>query len=398
MSAASDSYQQPCAAIAMRDFARRLLMAPSVIVLTAVLAVLLLVAAVCQAVTALGFIVGRRPRWRALRVLSFGVVYAASDCLCLLACVLLWLASPVPRWRDENRWRARHVRVLDRFLAILMRTAQLVFGFRLKLESPRSENIAADRPVIVLGRHAGPGASLVLVHVLLRLRERVPMIVLKARLRLDPALDVLLTRIGCAFIGGVGSHETGPSAVARLAAGLGPRDALVLFPEGSDWTPTRHRLAILRLRRNGLNAQATAAASMPHVLPPRPAGTFAALRAAPTAQLAVFMHTGHDDLLDAASVWRALPLQRELHMVWWNEPRPEVATEADCASWLNGLWRGIDDWIGEQTAMDELVAKRARPAGLALLMAGRRGGSASLSHRYRTLGTGPQRSGQWPRR
>jgi Acyltransferase len=243
-----------------------------------------------------------------------------------------------------------------------MRTAELVFAFRLKLESPRGETITADGPLIVLGRHAGPGASLVLVHVLLRVRERVPLIVLKAQLKLDSALDVLLTRIGCVFIGRTGTTGTGQSAaVAGLASGLRPRDALVLFPEGSDWTPTRHRLAIRRLHRKGLNAQATAAASMPHVLPPRPAGTFAALQAAPTAQLAVFMHTGHDDLLDAASVWRALPLQRELHMAWWNEPRPEAATEEDCARWLNGVWRGIDDWIGEQAAMAELVAKPAAP-------------------------------------
>jgi 1-acyl-sn-glycerol-3-phosphate acyltransferase len=357
-----DGNQQRRAAAVIRYTLRRLLIVPLMFVLTAVLVMLLPIAAACQAVTALGVVGGHRPRWRALRVLAFGAVYTAAECLCLVACLLLWLASPVPRWRDEDRWRARHVQVLDRFLATLIRTAELVFAFRLKLESPRGETITAHGPLIVLGRHAGPGASLVLVHVLLRLRERVPMIVLKAQLKLDPALDVLLTRIGCAFIGRTDTPGAGPSdAVARLASRLRPRDALVLFPEGSDWTPTRHRLAIRRLHRKGLNAQATAAASMPHVLPPRPAGTFAALRAAPTAQLAVFMHTGHDDLLDAASVWRALPLQRELHMVWWNEPRPEVATEEDCARWLNGVWRGIDDWIGEQAAMAELVAKPAAP-------------------------------------
>jgi hypothetical protein len=94
------------------------------------------------------------------------------------------------------------------------------------------------------------------------------------------------------------------TAVAELASQLTYRDALVLFPEGSDWTPTRHWLAVRRLRRKGLNAQADAAAGMPNVLPPRPAGTFAALQAAPAAEVAVFMHTGHDELLDAASIRR----------------------------------------------------------------------------------------------
>lgn len=337
---------------------RRLLIVPLLLALTTVILMLLPVAGAGQAISALCVLRGHPPRWRVLRLAAFAAVYSACECLCLLACLVLWLASPVPRWRDSQRWRARHVQVLACFLGTLLRAAGLLFAFRLKLESPHGEDVAPGRPLIVLGRHAGPGASLVLVHVLLRIRERVPRIVLKTQLRLDPALDVLLTRIGCAFVGRAG---TSTAAIAALASRLNPHDALVLFPEGSDWTPTRHRLAVRRLRRKGLSAQAAAAARRPNVLPPRPAGTFAALQAAPAAQVAVFMHSGHDQLLDAASVWRALPLQEELHMVWWSEPRPEVASEQECASWLNEIWGGIDAWIEEQAAMTELVQKPAVP-------------------------------------
>jgi hypothetical protein len=209
----------------------------------------------------------------------------------------------------------------------------------------------------------------VLIGVLLRERQRVPRIVLKAQLRLDPAMDLLLTRIGCAFIGpgGTGAGGTGAAApvaaVAGLAADLSPGDAMVIFPEGRDWTPARHRLAVRRLRRKGLHTQATAAAAMPNVLPPRPAGTFAALQAAPGAELAVFMHTGHDELVDAGSIWRSLPLQRELHMVWWNEPEPDVSSEEECAAWLNDVWSRIDAWIDEQTAMAEIVQHKPAASG-----------------------------------
>jgi hypothetical protein len=169
-------------------------------------------------------------------------------------------------------------------------------------------------------------------------------------------MDLLLTRIGCAFIGPGGTGAEAPvAAVAGLAADLSPGDAMLIFPEGRDWTPARHRLAVRRLRRKGLHTQAAAAAAMPNVLPPRPAGTFAALQAAPGADLAVFMHTGHDDLFDAASIWRALPLQRELHMVWWNEPVPDVGSEQECAAWLNDVWSRIDFWIDEQTGSSKLT-------------------------------------------
>ena len=257
----------------MRYALRRLLIIPLMLVLAAVILALLPVVAAGQViVSALRVLRGHPPRWRALRLLAFAAVYSASECASVLACLLLWLASPVPRWRDDDRWRARHIRVLGGFLGTLLRTAQPIFGFRLKLENPRGAPLPPSRPLIVLGRHAGPGASFVLIHVLLSERQRVPRVVLKSQLRLDPALDILLTRIGCAFIGRGGTGPASPAAaVAELAADLRPRDAMVIFPEGRDWTPARHRLAVRRLRRKGLSTQATAAAAMPNVLPPRPA-------------------------------------------------------------------------------------------------------------------------------
>ena len=337
----------------MRNALRRTLIVPLMLVVAVVVVAMLPVVALGQLiVSALGLLGGRPARWRALRLAAFAAVYSASECASVLACLLLWVASPVPRWRNDARWRARHVWVLGSFIGTLLRTAQPILGFRLELENPRGDTAGSGRPLIVLSRHAGPGASFALIHVLLRQRQRVPRVVLKAQLRLDPTLDLLLTRIGCAFIGPGGAGATDPTtAVARLATDLRPDDAMLIFPEGMDWTPNRHHLAVRRLRRKGLPAEAAAAAAMPNVLPPHPGGTFAALQAAPGSELAVFMHTGHDQLLNAASIWRALPLQRELHMVWWKEPEPHVASEEDCAAWLNDVWSRIDSWIEEQAAI-----------------------------------------------
>jgi 1-acyl-sn-glycerol-3-phosphate acyltransferase len=336
---------------ALRHVARRVFGTAGIVALAGFSLLILPLVAIVSLLSLAGFLIGRRPRFRALRVAAFAVLYTAGECLCLVACTALWLGAPVPGRRDAARWQARHVRLLQSLLGVLLRAAGSLFGFRLRLESPRGETLDDDRPLLVLGRHAGPGASFVLVHVLLRRYARIPRIVLKRRLRLDPALDVLLTRIGCAFIGD-GADAT--SAIARLAAELQPRDALLIFPEGSDWTPTRHRLAVAKLRLRGLRARARAAAARPHVLPPRPGGTLAALQAAPEAQLAVFMHTGHDDLLEAGALWAALPLRRELHMVWWSEPRPTASDEAACGRWLDALWGDIDHWVAEQTEMFHL--------------------------------------------
>lgn len=332
---------------AIRHIGRRVLGTPAMILLALVTLVLLPLVAVIQMFTVLGYLIGRPPRFRGVRVAAFAVLYTVGECLCLLACAGLWLGAPVPSRRNAERWERRHVRLLQALLGSLLRGAGVLFAFRLRLEAPRGESLDHDRPLIVLGRHAGPGASFVLVHVLIERYGRLPRIVLKERLRLDPALDILLTRIGCAFLGRGASADP----VGDLARELKRRDALLIFPEGSDWTPTRHRLAVRKLRRRGLRSRADAAESRPNVLPPRPGGTFAALSAAPDAQVAVFMHTGHDELLEVGALWQALPLRRELRMLWWDEPRPALTDEAACGAWLDALWSEIDTRISELAAL-----------------------------------------------
>jgi hypothetical protein len=57
--------------------------------------------------------------------------------------------------------------------------------------------------------------------------------------------------------------------IERLAAGLGPTGALVIFPEGANWTPGRWRRGIRRLEHSGLPDLAAKAKQMPNLLPPR---------------------------------------------------------------------------------------------------------------------------------
>jgi 1-acyl-sn-glycerol-3-phosphate acyltransferase len=238
--------------------------------------------------------------------------------------------------------------------------ASFVFRFRLEIEEPvthpeDASRMASARPLLVLARHAGPGASFVLVHLLLTRYQRRPRIVLKSQLRLDPCFDVIIPRIGGQFIDPA-KGQLAADAIAGVAAELTDRDALLLYPEGGDWTPTRHRIAVAGLRRHGRRAEAARAASRPHVLPPKPAGTLAALRAAPTADVVVFTHTGHDELLDIVSIWNALPLRARLRLVWWREEAGRLPDDDDAREeWLQGIWTRIDAWIGEQIELVRLT-------------------------------------------
>ncbi|GAC1611674.1 MAG: lysophospholipid acyltransferase family protein [Mycobacteriales bacterium] len=304
-----------------------------------------------------------RPSWRLPRVWLFGIAYLLGETACLLACLGLWLRFP--RRLGSPRSQQAHVSLLRTFLGVLLALARFTFRFRLEVHEPvtqpaDTERMSGDHPVLVLARHAGPGASFVLVHLLMSRYRRAPRIVLTERLRLDPAIDVLLSRLDCRFIPRSGAAAT--EAIRSLAGSLRAGDALVLFPEGGDWTPTRQRFAVARLRRKGLKVQAQRAAQMVHVLPPRPAGTLAALEAAPHADVVVFSHTGHDDLQDLPTVWNALPLRRALDIIWWREPAEQIPVgEAAATEWLFDVWQRIDHWVREQGDLAALAPQASDP-------------------------------------
>ena len=342
---------------------RRTVMVPLMMVLVAVftvswLVVLLLSLLALPALTG-GF--RRKPRLRALRVLTMAWAYSVGECVCVLSCFGLWVATGAGGWLSQP-WSVRaHRRLLGGFLGALLWLSHPVFGFELVVEEPERhpEDLLAatsERPVLVLARHAGPGASFALVHLLLTQYSRQLHVVLKDTLRLDPAIDLLLTRTGCTWI--PSSRDRRNSSTERIrdaAAGLRGDEALLLFPEGADWTPARHLAAVAKLRRRGLMREARRAMRMPHVLPPRAAGTIAAVQGAPSADVLVFTHTGHDELLDARAAWEALPIERPLRMTWWRSPAHVLrdASDDEVNEWLHRTWNDIDNWVGEQKSLAE---------------------------------------------
>ena len=200
----------------------------------------------------------------------------------------------------------------------------------------------ANRPVIVLSRHAGPGDSLLLVHYLITSCARRPRVVMKETLQLDPTVDVLANRLPNAFIrkkrGGTSPHT---DLISRLAASLDPSGALLIFPEGGNWTPQRWRRAIARLHRRHRDDLAERAAAMPNVLPPRLGGAFAAIDACPAADVIFVAHAGLDRLVSVRDVWQSLSGDILVQAHWWRVLAADVPRDADDEArlcWLYDWW------------------------------------------------------------
>jgi 1-acyl-sn-glycerol-3-phosphate acyltransferase len=360
---------------------RRIVLAPLLIVIAVAMAVLFLPLALLAVVSGLvrGFrrsrpvlpgpvpdpVTAARPaklsrlgRLRGLRLLTFALVWLVADTAALFMCLALWVTSGFGGRLRTEPYQSRHYALMEWYLGRLYRAAVGTLGLRIEVHEPElsaTEQAARlARPVIVLSRHAGPGDSLLLVHHLLTVYHRRPRIVMKAALQLDPGLDVVGNRVPNVFIR---PQRTGgkiyTEQIRRLAAGLGHDGALVIFPEGGNWTPGRWRRGIRRLERQGRPDLAARARDMPHLLPPRTGGALTALAACPDADVIFVGHAGLDQLASVADVWRSLPMDHVVEARWWRVPAAVVPRTADHEAqvrWLYDWWARIDGWISQHSA------------------------------------------------
>ena len=291
---------------------------------------------------------GRR---RLLRLALFGALYLAVDVSLVACCGALWLRHPSAKRRDKSGWSWSHQQLLSRALSMLVAAARPLLGFSMEVQEPPDQKLIAGCPLLVLARHGGPGDSFALVHLLMSRYRRRPVVVLKEELRWDPGLDVILSRLPCCFIRrGDGARMAG--RLTELARGLDSGDAILLFPEGGNWTPVRHRRAVVRLTRAGRRQAAADAQSNQNVLPPRPSGVLACLAGRPDLSVAIVAHTGLEDLVSLVTVWRALPVTgRPMTVRWWYEAAGTIPdSDNDRREWLRLQWAIVDSWIDARKA------------------------------------------------
>lgn len=329
---------------------RRLILAPAVIiaavVLTAFLPLWLLVAAAVSV-----FI---EPRLRTPRLLWMGYLYLLWDAAGLVALFALWVASGFGRSIHSPGFRRAHYRLVARMLEFLFWNGRAVLRLDIDVRVPAGFH-DDDGPRVIASRHAGPGDSFILVHALFHWFDRSPRIVMKDTMQWDPAIDVVLNRLPNRFL----APEPAPDArrasdhalqarVRELASDMGPRDALLIFPEGGNFTERRRTRAIERLRTAGLHAAAERAARLQNVMAPRPGGFFAAIDAAPDADVYFVAHTGLDRIRTITDVWRELPTDKTIVMRFWSVRRADIPTgRAERNEWLFAEWEEIDEWIEE---------------------------------------------------
>jgi 1-acyl-sn-glycerol-3-phosphate acyltransferase len=263
----------------------------------------------------------------------------------LLTLLLLWLRG--------ERSAEQHYEVMHRFVAGLYRVIVRFANVEVVTDESPGAYAAlrpSDRPVVLLGRHAGEGDTLLVIHELVVRHRRRPHIVMHHALRVEPLVDVLGSVLPNRFIdprGGDIEHE-----IAALAQEVDGRGALVLFPEGTNFSEAKRRTAIERLEQGGHHRAADLARRMGHVSAPRPGGALAAIDAVGDADVVFMGHVGFPD--GPAEVWRELPRRQTIDVKLWHEPAEAIPADPQArVEWLFDRWKVLDAWVAERTALRE---------------------------------------------
>ncbi len=322
---------------------RRLVIAPLVIAVEALLILVSPALGLVAVVTSPLF-----GGWRPLRMTLLVLAFATRHLAATLACLGLWVAGGFRRRVPSETMQRAYYAVMRWFVAGIYRTVVKLARVEVSFsESDAAERILSSpgRPVIVLSRHAGEGDTLLVIHELLCRHGRGPRVVMHEALRLDPLIDVLGDRLPNRFVDPRGGDTE--VDIAEMAGELGETAALVIFPEGGNFSAERRLRGIERLDRAGHTEEAGWARQMNHLSAPRPGGALAAIDAAPTAEVVVMGHVGFPTGL--GEVWALLPEPQAIEVRLWHEPRNAIPADRDeRIDWLFGWWRTLDAWVEDR--------------------------------------------------
>jgi 1-acyl-sn-glycerol-3-phosphate acyltransferase len=170
--------------------------------------------------------------------------------------------------------------------------------------------------------------------------------VLKSELLWDPCIDVIGQRVPNVFVRRGDAGEV--DRVRALARGLGADETLVLYPEGTRFSPSRQAARLGELQSQPEDIQALARA-LQVTLAPKPGGVLGILDANPSLDVVFCAHTGLEGARTLADLARGELVDKVVKVRFERVPAAEIPTDpAARYRWLLTRWGALDLWIRAQ--------------------------------------------------
>jgi hypothetical protein len=135
---------------------------------------------------------------------------------------------------------------------------------------------------------------------------------------------------------------------------------MLIFPEGTRFTPEKLERAIASLSRSRVPHLAERARTFRHVLPPRLGGPLALLEECAGTDVVFCTHIGFEGTTTFRELWEGALVGRRVRVCFWRVPGAEIPTDrVGRIDWLYGEWARVDAWIAEQRREDSASAEAA---------------------------------------
>ncbi|MFO1392203.1 MAG: lysophospholipid acyltransferase family protein [Steroidobacteraceae bacterium] len=325
-----------------RRYLRRAVTIPAVVLsllaLLAVLPALLPLAFAVDLARAAG-----RHSFVSVRIVLFGVSFLATEVLGLALLFGVWLSSVGrPGLRAARTWPVQRWYTAMHYAAL-----RTLFRLRFEVEG---DEAATPGPLLVLVRHASIIDSLVPAVFIANVHRMRLRYVLKRELLVDPCLDLAGHWLPNRFVARDGVDTAREvEAVRSLKAGLEADEGVLLYPEGTRFTPEKRRRVIERLG----GAARERAERLQHLLPIRPGGVLALLDAPPACDALFIAHHGLEGFAHVADVLRGALVGRTVRLRFWRVPAASIPAGAEeRRAWLADEWQRMDDWLSAEEARD----------------------------------------------
>lgn len=277
------------------------------------------------------------------RALAFLAVYLLCELAGMVGSAALWVLHRLPGGGDAAVYLRRNFTLQRWWARTLFRFVRRIFSMRVEVDGDES---ITPGPIFVMLRHASAGDTLIPAVLLADRHDLMLRYVMKRELLWDPCLDIVGNRLPNYFVQRGGEAEQEVAAIRALARDLGPRDGVLIYPEGTRFTPAKRERALTRLRESG-SPWLSLAAQLEHVLPPHLGGVLGLLDADSTVDVVFCAHVGFEGTATATEVLRGALVNRVIRIKLWRVAATEIPRDpVGRTRWLYEQWGKMDEWIG----------------------------------------------------
>ncbi len=286
----------------------------------------------------------RRRPFPIARLVLFLAFYLGCESLGLVAAGTAWLASGSWAGAAPERYARWNHRLQGLWARLLLWGVRRIYDVELEVSGAGA---IGRGPLLVFCRHASVGDT-ILPAVLISAQHDVRLrYVIKRELLWDPCLDVVGQRVPNVFVRrDSADSERELDAVRRLAEHLADDEGVLIFPEGTRFSPAKRERVLARLERAHDPGLVARARQLHHVLPPRLGGPLALLEASPEADVLFLAHVGFEGTASFRQLWRGALIGRRIRVAFGRAPATEIPRgREERVAWLYNQWSRLDAWI-----------------------------------------------------